>query len=321
MNDGVVTEKRLVIGVDIGGTIIKCGVVDPAKGKVLKEISTATPNANSHDIAKLVARQVNILSHSYPDIMDVGIGVPGSLNPERTLAKYPPNFPLWSEEPLAEYVKQALPHFDRVEMDNDANAATLAEATFGAGKKEKYFLLATLGTGVGGGIWADGAIFRGAFGGAGEFGHISIAYDGDECNCGSRGCIEAYIGRQYLIKRTVAKLTTSKTPSSLRSKLPPNLLDPKDITEAAMNGDAFAIDVLKESGNLLGVAFANVAKLLDIRTFIVTGGIAEAKELLLVSARESLIGNVFVNQKESVRIVESKLANKAGVIGAALLVR
>ncbi len=321
MSEEVVPTNHLVIGVDIGGTIIKCGVVDLKKGKVLKEISTPTPNATAKDIAKLVARQVNILSHSYPDIMNVGIGVPGSLNVERTLVKYPPNFPMWQEEPLAEYVKEALPHFDRVAIDNDADAATLAEATYGAGKDQDLFLLVTLGTGVGGGIWMNAAVFRGSEGGAGEFGHISIAYDGEQCNCGSRGCIEAYIGRDYLIKRTVAKLLASKTASSLRSKLPPNLLDPKDITEAAIAGDTFAKDILKEAGTLLGVAMGNVAKLLDIRTFIVTGGIAQAKELLLAPAQESLVRNVFMNQQLAVRILESKLGNKAGIIGAALLVR
>jgi glucokinase len=312
-------ERRLSIGVDIGGTTIKSGVVDTAKGKVVKTITTDTPRATSIDIAKLVSRQVNVLLHSFPEIVEVGVGVPGSLNEERTLVQYPPNFPLWANEPFAEYLRKELPHFDKVEIDNDANAATLAEATFGAGKEESHFLLVTLGTGVGGGIWSDGVIYRGKFGGAGEFGHISIDYNGPSCGCGAKGCIEAFIGKDYLISRTTNTLLGNKITSSLTKWLPSKNLEPKHIAEAAMAGDVFAKDVLSEVGMMLGAAMANVAKLLDIRTFIIAGGIAEAGELILSSARNSLENNVFANQKGSVTILESKLGIQSGIIGAALL--
>lgn len=312
-------ERSLSIGVDIGGTTIKSGVVDIAKGKVLKTTVTDTPKASSIDIAKLVARQVNILLHSYPEIVEVGVGVPGSLNQERTLVQYPPNFPLWQNEPFLQYLRKELPHFDKVEIDNDANAGTLAEATFGAGKDESHFLFVTLGTGVGGGIWSDGVIYRGKYGGAGEFGHVSIDYDGPVCGCGANGCIEAFVGKDYLISRTTNKLLGSKINSSLAKLLPSKSLDPKLIAEAASTGDVFAKEVLSEVGMMLGIAMASVAKLLDIRTFIVSGGIAEAGELILLSARFSLENNVFANQKGSVSIIESKLGIQSGIIGASLL--
>ncbi len=312
-------ERSLSIGVDIGGTTIKSGVVDISKGKVLKTTVTDTPIASSLDIAKLVARQVNILLHSYPEIVEVGVGVPGSLNQERTHVQYPPNFPLWGNEPFIEHLQKELPHFDKVEIDNDANAATLAEATFGAGKGESHFLLVTLGTGVGGGIWSNGFIYRGKFGGAGEFGHISIDYNGPICGCGSKGCIEAFIGKDYLVSRTTNKLLGSKITSSLTKWLPSKALEPKHMAEAALAGDLFAQEVLSEAGTMLGVAMANVAKLLDVRTFIVSGGIAEAGELIISSSRISLENNVFANQKGSVSLVESKLGLQSGVIGASLL--
>ena len=312
-------ERSLSIGVDIGGTTIKSGVVDIAKGKVLKTTITDTPRAASIDIAKLVARQVNVLLHSYPEIVEVGVGVPGSLNEERTLVQFPPNFPLWANEPFVEYLRKELPHFDKVEIDNDANAATLAEATFGAGKGESHFLLATLGTGVGGGIWSEGAIYRGKFGGAGEFGHVSIDYDGPVCGCGAKGCIEAFIGKDYLVSRTSNKLLGSKINSSLTKLLPSKALEPKHIAEAANAGDVFAKEILSEVGMMLGVALASVAKLLDIRTFIIAGGIAEAGELIISSARISLENSVFANQKGSVSLIESKLGLQSGIIGASLL--
>lgn len=313
------TTTRCSIGVDIGGTTIKSGVVDISTGKVLKSISVDTPNATSKDIAKLVARQVNILLHSYPEIADVGIGVPGSLNENRTHVRFPPNFPLWEDEPFDEYLRKELPYFDRIVLDNDANAATLAEATYGAGRGESHFVLVTLGTGVGGGIWSDGAIYRGKYGGAGEFGHISIDHNGPLCGCGARGCIESYIGKDYLLSRTITKLQESKSSSSLTTFLHSNSIDPKQITIAALNGDIFAKGILSEAGALLGVAMASAAKLLDIRTFIVAGGIAEAGELLLSSAKNSLIKNVFANQRDTITLLTGQLGLKAGIIGSAYL--
>src|SRR5438477_12769431 len=111
-------NPSLAIGVDIGGTSIKLGVVDTAKGKVLRETSFKTPNATARDTADILARHVNVLIHQYPDITSIGIGVPGAMNVERTLVQYPPNFPKWEVEPFAEYVKEAVATSELVAMDN-----------------------------------------------------------------------------------------------------------------------------------------------------------------------------------------------------------
>ncbi len=309
----------LAIGVDVGGTSIKLGVVDLIKGKVLRETSFTTPNATARDTAALLARHINVLIHQYPDITAIGIGVPGAMNFERTLAQYPPNFPKWEVEPFAEYVKEAVPISELVVMDNDAKAAALAEQKFGAGKGEKFFMLATLGTGVGGAIVADGKIFRGAFGGAGEFGHIMINYQGPESNSGIKGCLEAYLGQKYLSAQTLDKVKASKKPSALRSFLPTGNLEPKDIYEAAQAGDSFAKEVLFEAGTILGIGFGTVAALLDIRLFLVTGGISQAGDMILDPAREALKAHSLIHQRDSVEIRPAKLGTKAGIIGAALL--
>jgi glucokinase len=312
-------QPDLAIGVDIGGTSIKLGVVDLAKGKVLRETSFKTPNVTARETADMLARHVNVLIHQYPDITAIGIGVPGAMNFERTLVQYPPNFQKWEVEPFAEFVKEALPISEIVVMDNDAKAAALAEQKFGAAKNENFFLLATLGTGVGGAIIADGKIFRGAFGGAGEFGHIMIDFNGQESNSGIRGVLEAYLGQKYLSSQTVEKLKASKKPSALRSFLPAGNLEPKDIFEAALSGDEFAKEVLTEAGTILGIGFASVATLLDIRLFLVSGGVAQAGDLLLTPAREALRKNVLAHQRDSVEIRPAKLVTTAGIIGAALL--
>ena len=309
-----------VIGVDIGGTSIKFAVVDITNGKVLKETSCPTPNGTAKEVAALVARYANVLIHSYNHITRVGIGVPGAMNATRTIVNYPPNFTKWTSERFAEMVADELPIVEHVAMDNDAKCAALAEMYFGAAKNENFFLLATLGTGVGGAIVSNGEIFRGAFGGAGEFGHVMIDMNGHESLSGIRGVLEAYIGQRYLSERTLEKLSSGKIKSSLRSFLASRNLEPKDIADAAANGDEFAREVLAEAGGYLGTAMGTVATLLDIRLFIVTGGVAQAGDLLLDPARTALREHVLAHQRDSVEIRQAKLGIKAGVIGAAMLV-
>ncbi|MEP7235323.1 MAG: ROK family protein [Ignavibacteriota bacterium] len=314
-----IPTSHVSIGIDIGGTSVKLGAVDLAKGKILHESSFKTPNVTAEELAQILARHVHVLIHQHPEITSIGLGVPGAMNIERTLVQYPPNFPKWEIEPLAKYLQNAVPIIDRVVMDNDAKVAALAEQKFGAARGEKFFMLATLGTGVGGAIIADGKIFRGAYGGAGEFGHIMIDYNGPESNSGIRGCLEAYLGQRYLAAQTMEKILASKKLSSLRSFAPAGNLEPKDIYEAAIAGDEFAKEVLSDAGKILGIGFASVATLLDIRLFLVTGGVAQAGELLLAPARESLRKNVLEHQKSSVEIRPAKLVTTAGIIGAALL--
>ena len=314
-----------VIGVDVGGTTVKLGVVESSTGKVLKEKSFPTPGGGAQRMAKEIAGYAGSISTDFPDVTVLGCGVPGAMNADRSLVRYPPNLEGWAEEPLAQYLREAMPWFDHIEVDNDAKVATLAEARIGAGQNTSYFLLATLGTGVGGGIFQfetgmpKASIFRGASGGAGEFGHVSINYEGPHCGCGSRGCIEAYIGQKYLSQRTIEKIRNSDVETTLRPHATTGGLTPKEISDAALAGDAFAVEVFHEAGELLGFAFASVARLLDIHVFIVAGGVAQVGNLLLDPARGSLKANALANQRELVEIRPAALGTRAGIVGAALL--
>jgi glucokinase len=307
------------VGVDIGGTSIKIGVVDTATGSILQSTSFPTPHAPARDFAQSLAEFIRIAIRGREVSPTIGIGVPGAMNAERTLVRNPPNFPGWEEEPLAAYLREALPEFRNVIMDNDAKVATFAEANFGAGQGESHFLLVTLGTGVGGGIWAENQIFRGATGGAGEFGHISIDHQGEYCGCGARGCIEAYIGRLYFIGRARRRFLDERPDTLAAALLDANTCEPEDIARFASSGDVFSRDLLAEAGALLGVACASVAKLLDISLFIVGGGIAQAGDLVLAPARASLAQNVFAHQRNVVRLVSAALGPSAGLIGAAFM--
>jgi len=308
-------QQSLAIGIDIGGTSVKVGVIALSTGEIKHKSGFPTPTGTSHEMAMAIASHVSSLPTEFKTDK-IGVGVPGAMNLDRSIVRYPPNLQGWKEEPLKQYLEEALPGYT-VALDNDAKVATLAEAKLGAGKGYDYFMLATLGTGVGGGIWANG-IFRGASGGAGEFGHVSIDYNGPDCACGAKGCIEAYLGQKYLTKRTLHKLAHTEVNSLLR-EYNEETLEPKVISKAAEQGDAFAISVLEEAGELLGIAFASVAKLLDIHTFIVGGGVANAGGLLLDAAQEALEEHVLRNQREYVLVTSAHFGNAAGIIGAALL--
>jgi glucokinase len=313
----------MTLGIDIGGTTIKMGVIDEARGAVLAESSFVTPQSGAWNAASEIARHVRDLKSAYPEIDRMGVGVPGAMNRDRSLVRYPPNLLGWNEEPLKKYLEEALPEFKSIEVDNDAKVAALAEAKLGSGRGLSHFLLVTLGTGVGGAIYStEGTfegIYRGASGGAGEFGHTSIDFNGPKCNCGSRGCIEAYIGQQYLSDRAKKKLIDNPSiASSLRAE--ENELTPKIIAMAMNSGDAFAKSVFEEAGMLLGAALANAANLLDIHVFIIGGGVAEAGAVLFDQARATLHERVLANLRPIVEIRKAQFGNQAGMIGAMLLV-
>ncbi|HZK76326.1 MAG TPA: ROK family protein, partial [Candidatus Kapabacteria bacterium] len=145
----------MILGIDIGGTTIKIGVVDEAAGKVVAESSIVTPQSGAREAASEIARHVQDIKSSYPEIDRIGVGVPGMMNRDRSLVRYPPNLLGWKEEPLKKYLEEALPEFKCIEVDNDAKVAALAEAKLGAGRGLSHFLLVTLGTGVGGAIYAE----------------------------------------------------------------------------------------------------------------------------------------------------------------------
>jgi glucokinase len=209
-------------------------------------------------------------------------------------------------------------------IENDANVAAIAEATHGAGRDYKDFLFVIWGTGVGGGIILNHKIFRGPQGGAGEIGHITIDYNGPACNCGSRGCIESYIGQRYLSHRTaelLRNLSPGATPSRIVSLVEGNLskIDPYIISKAAEDGDATARTVLEEAGELLGYALASALNVLDLRVVIVGGGISAAPQFVFKAIESALHSRVLRTHKSSVRVLKAALGNDAGIIGAANL--
>ena len=317
------TRNKYAIGIDLGGTSIKFGIVSNS-GRLIKKISLRTeaqkgPKKVIENIKTGIRELTGVSSNKKFRIEGIGIGCPGVVTPGTGIVESPPNLPGWERVNVGKIIRQ---EFNKdVFLDNDANAAAIGELTFGSGKKYKSFVMITLGTGVGGGIVMNKKIYHGDFGAAGEIGHISIDYNGPKCNCGSYGCIETYAGNHYLRERVRNEL--KKHPESKMWKLINNDLSkvsPRNVQLAAESGDAFAKSVIEELGVHLGSAFASLCNVLDISVFILGGGISGFGKPLFDSMKNTVSKRVMAPIRPRVKVLPAQLKNDAGVKGASALV-
>ena len=314
------------IGVDLGGTTVKCGIVAES-GAVLRQISLDAKADRGPEavVAQILAAISEIQKHppAGSACAGIGIGAPGVVSLDADTVSYPPNFAGWGDFRLASAVARAYPLTVRVE--NDANAAALAEARYGAGRKHKDFLFVIWGTGVGGGIIIDRKVFHGSRGGAGEIGHVSIDHAGPPCKCGNRGCVESYVGGRQISERTRDLLAA--LPKGARTPLilelaggDPARIEPALVAKAALEGDELARRILSEAGTLLGVALASALNILDLDVAVIGGGISGSPQFVFDAVTESIRSRVLESHRPLVKVLRAELGNTAGIIGAASLV-
>ena len=313
------TEKYAV-GVDLGGTNIKIGIVSQ-KGKIIKKISLDTLAAEGPDkvISQIKKGIKEILTKNKLKIQGIGIGSPGTVSTKKGTVEDPPNLPGWEKINLGKILQKEFKI--NVHVENDANVAAIGEMIFGAGKKIDTFIMITLGTGVGGGIIFNKKLFKGEFGAAGEIGHMSISYNGPKCKCGSFGCVETYVGNHYLVKRVREELQSNK--DSKIWQLINNdfdLLTPLVIQQAEELGDIYAKSVIQDLGLYLGTALASSSNTLDIGTFIIGGGVAGFGEPLFDAIRKNVSARVLKPLSKRIKVLPAKLKNDAGIKGASALV-
>ncbi len=317
---GTLSDTFRTIGVDIGGTAIKIAVVW-SDGRVVESREIPTEgDAGPEAAAGRILACVDMLRREHGleagEMRALGIDSAGIIDGANNLVLDAPNLRTWERYPLAARLGAALgvPAF----LENDVNAMAYGEWHCGAGRGTRHLLCLTLGTGVGGGLVLDGKLYRGARGAAGEIGHMSIEADGPQCACGNWGCLERYVGAQFIVARAVEMLGRDTRPSVLRA-VAAETLSPRLISEAAGDGDAVAIEVLDATGRWLGVALANLANLLNPERIVVGGGIARAGDLLLGPARRTLRERAMSVPAETAEVVTAALGNNAAVVGAALL--
>ena len=311
-------QDRFYIGIDLGGTNIKGGLVSTA-GTIIAQskIKTEADRGPGHVMERMADLILDFRNSNKrgSQICGVGIGVPGQIDCRTGILRNAPNLPGWIDIPVSSELEKRvnLP----VVVDNDANIAALGEYAYGAGRGIREMMLVTLGTGVGGGLIFGGQLYRGGVGSAGEFGHMVIQIDGPICSCGKQGCVESFIGTRGLLQRVRDKLASGQ--QSLLSERDADSITPRDVGDAAAKGDKLAIDVLAETGFYLGIGLGNVANLLNIQRVVVGGGVANAGEFILKSARESLRKTALKLPGETVEVVQAILGEKAGIIGAGRL--
>lgn len=267
---------KAVLGVDIGGTKVAVGVVN-REGKILaQQRAPMIANGSAEAGLQAVTGAIDsMLSSTQLEIEGIGICAPGPLDPKSGIVLNPPNVPCWRNFPLAQRVseKYAVP----VKLDNDANAAALAETLWGAARGFRYVFYATIGTGIGTGIVLDGTIYHGKTGSAGEGGHVSIDYRGPVCACGKRGCIEILAAGPAIGIR--ARTKAAADPVRASSLLALAKGDVAGVTServgrAYAQGDALAEEILLETAELLVPWLGNIVDLLDPDVIVIGGGVA-----------------------------------------------
>jgi glucokinase len=310
----------LACGVDVGGTKIAGGVVDE-DGNVLAQTRVESPARDTDAIESAIEELVAELRAEH-EIATVGVGAAGFVDAARSTVLFAPNL-AWRDEHLKRDLEArlGLP----VVIENDANAAAWGEFAYGAGADINDLLLVTVGTGVGGGIVLDGQLMRGAFGVAAEIGHLRVVPDGRLCGCGNHGCWEQYASGTALVRDTreaaaggslIARSLVERAGGSVEDITGPL------ITEAAKDGDRFAVEQLATLGRWLGEGIASLAAVLDPAVAVIGGGVSEAGDLLLDPIREAFGRNLTGRSyRPELEIRPAQLGNAAGTIGAADLSR
>ncbi len=300
----------LVVGIDIGGTNIKLGVVDE-QYELEKFASKPTPGNSYGDLIDCLVGLMNEIKSKYR-VSGVGVGCAGVVDFESGRVRFSPNIRYLRDAHLRDDLesKLKLP----VVVDNDANMVCWGEYKRGAGKGKDNIVCLTLGTGIGGGLVLGGNLYRGSWGGGSELGHITIDYQGPFCGCGNRGCLEAFVGARAIENRARRLFVRNH-------RQVPDHLSPQKIGELASEGDEVALTVIRETSYYLGVGVSSLVNVFNPDAVIITGGVSGWGELLLKPLEEFVSSKAMAHLTERLLITKGVLANRAGVIGAALLLK
>lgn len=304
--------KKLAIGIDMGGTNIRLALVSD-DGVVINSTRYKTSAQEGKDaiVSRLSSATMEMIAYGmrHGTVVGIGIGAPGLI--EDGVVRCSPNLPGWKEVPLQKLLENALSL--PVVLENDANAVAYGEKSSGAGKGFNSLICITLGTGVGGGLILDGKIWRGAFGMAGEVGHMVVEPEGLQCSCGNRGCLETYASATGIVR--AAREAINKGDAAWDTdNLTTEMLD-----AAARGGDRAAAALFAGAGRYLGVGIASLLHILNPEAVILGGGVSKAWDLFYPSMTEEINKRCFREIVERSKILPATLGDSAGMLGAARL--
>ena len=313
-------KKEYFIGVDVGGTKVAAGLVN-ATGELFH--ATRVPMEASNAASGLASvtsaiDAVRAAADSHDVISGIGICAPGPLDPQTGIVVNPPNLPGWRNFPLADLVSQAnrLP----VRVDNDGNAAALAESLWGAGRGYRNVFCATIGTGIGTGIVFDQRIYHGRTGAAAEGGHMTIDYRGPRCACGKLGCIEALASGPAIARRASEKITAGRS-STILQQAGGHLdrITSEMVGRAYAEGDLLAKEILQETAMFLTIWLGNIVDLLEPDVIIVGGGVASMLQPFFGEIRDHLSSWCVNSRCQEIPLVTAHYGAEAGIAGGAAL--
>jgi len=306
------------VGIDVGGTGLKAGVVDE-NGKIISKVSCPTGVERGHeaviaDMAQLALKAIDESGYTLDDVKAIGIGIPGVQDPRTGRVPFCTNLG-WHDVPVIELMQKVI---DKpVYIDNDATVAALAESVAGVSSKYKDSIFLTLGTGVGGGVILNGKVYSGTHGVGSELGHMIVVAGGDLCTCGNRGCWERYASATALIR--MGHECAAKHPESILAGK--EKLNAKDVMDAAKANDPAGLEAFDQYTTYLAIGMVNINNFMDPEVIVLGGGVSAAGEFLLKPIREKLAKMVFYKAMPYATIELATLGNDAGIIGAAMLGR
>jgi glucokinase len=320
--------EDLTIGVDIGGTKVAAALVGDTGEIAQKTRGPMNAAGTAAEGFAAVAAAIHAVLAAVPEaraaVKGIGLCSPGPLDPKTGIVLNPPNLPCWRNFPLAAETERAFGV--RARVDNDANAAGLAEALWGSGAGYTNVFYATLGTGIGTGIVFDRKIYHGRTGSAAEGGHVTIDYNGPKCGCGKPGCIEALASGPAIARRAQAKLAAGPPhlqPASRILQLAGSLdgVRAEHVGQAFHEGDRAAREVLEETAHLLTVWLGNIVDLLEPDVMVVGGGIAELMSGFFPGISRNLPRWSINRRAAEIPLVMARYGADAGIAGAAALCR
>jgi glucokinase len=307
-----------VVGVDLGGTKIEIGLVDPQNKIVARKKIPTKAEEGPQAAVERMAQVVGEFAGSLPQgehIASLGICCPGPLDHIAGVLINPVNLPKFAGVPLAQMLAERLNM--PVSMEHDAKASGLGEFYYGAGRHEQSMVFTVIGTGVGAAIIDHGQLIRGVQNSAGEIGHATVDRDGEWCACGSRGCLETYISGPWLARRYQRLLEQEKKPHSA----PAAPITSETVACLAAEGDPLALEIMNDAGEALGIAVATMAMTLDIELYVFGGSVPKCGDTLLEPARRTVPRYSFRTVGPRVRLLVSELGDDGAILGCGWLAR
>lgn len=313
-------KPNYIIGIDLGGTYIKSAILDE-NFVVITERSDPT-NASAGPahvisaIKAIVCEMMHILQITDENVLCMGLGIPGLLDPKKGISIFSPNFPEWDNIHVVSEMNKSF-NFP-VFIDNDVRVNLYGEWYFGAGKGLENLVLVTIGTGLGSGIIVDGKVLYGTTSSIGEIGHMNMYREGRPCRCGSSGCLGRYVSAIGMVRTLIEKLKEGRQ-SIIQTWVEGELsrINAKMISDAYDLNDPLAIEVMHETGEILGFGLANVVNLFNPELIIIGGGVSAAGDRLLHTVQETIRHHALKKSSNACNVVTAQLGGRAGMIGAA----